>query len=105
MAMDSVWNQQYLLFGQTLGISALIAALPIFALLLLLGVFRKPAWIAGITGLAVTFVLALGGYHMPALPAVSAALYGAAFGLFPISWIVFWAIASALAVVNASSSA
>jgi L-lactate transport len=93
MATDSVWNQQYLLFGQTLGVSALIAALPIFALLLLLGVLRKPAWIAGLTGLGVTFWLALGAYHMPVLPAVSAALYGAAFGLFPISWIVYWAIA------------
>jgi lactate permease len=93
MAIDSVWNQHYLLFGQTLGVSALIAALPIFTLLLLLGVLRKPAWIAGLAGLGVTFALALGAYHMPGLPAVSAALYGAAFGLFPISWIVFWAIA------------
>src|SRR5689334_1971301 len=93
MATDSVWNQQYLLFGQSLGVSALIAALPIFTLLLLLGVLRKPAWIAGLTGLAVTFWLAIGAYHMPASPAVSAALYGAAFGLFPISWIVYWAIA------------
>jgi L-lactate transport len=93
MAIDSVWNQHYLLFGQTLGVSALIAALPIFALLLLLGLFRKPAWIAGLTGLGVTFAIALAAYRMPPQPAVSAALYGAAFGLFPISWIVFWAIA------------
>ena len=40
-----------------------------------------------------TFVLALVAYRMPPEAAVSAALYGAAFGLFPISWIVFWAIA------------
>jgi lactate permease len=93
MPIDLVWNQHYLLFGQTLGISAFIAAMPIFALLLLLGVLRKPAWVAGLTGLAVTLVLALGGYHMPAAPAISAALHGAAFGLFPISWIVYWAIA------------
>ena len=93
MGIDSIWNQPYLLFGQTLGVSALIAALPIFALLLLLGLLRKPAWLAGLTGLAVTFALALAAYHMPAQAAVSAALYGAAFGLFPISWIVFWAIA------------
>jgi lactate permease len=38
-------------------------------------------------------VLAIGGYHMPASTAVSAAFYGAAFGLFPICWIIFWAIA------------
>lgn len=93
MGTDSVWNQHYLLFGQTLGVSALIAALPIFTLLLLLGLFRKPAWIAGLSGLGVTFVIALAAYQMPGAPAISAAVYGAAFGLFPISWIVYWAIA------------
>jgi lactate permease len=88
-----MWSQTYFLFGLNLGLSALIAAVPVFTLLLLLGVFRKPAWIAAVTGLAVTFVLAIGGYHMPAKLALSAAGNGAVFGLFPISWIVFWAIA------------
>ena len=54
---------------------------------------RKPAWVAGIASLAVAFVLAIAGYGMPAKAAVSAAAYGGAFGLFPISWIIFWAIA------------
>jgi L-lactate transport len=87
------WSQTYLLFGRGLGLSALFAATPIFALLILLGILRKPAWLAGLCGLVVTFVLAIGAYHMPAVTAVSAALHGAAFGLFPICWIVFWAIA------------
>jgi L-lactate transport len=87
------WSQTYLLFGKGLAFSAFLAATPLFTLLILLGVLRKPAWLAGIAGLAVTFVLAVGGYHMPMLTAVSAAAQGAAFGLFPISWIVFWAIA------------
>ncbi len=88
-----VWDQSYSLFGLGLGRSACIAALPIFTLLLLLGVLRKAAWIAGLWGLLVTFLLAIFGYHMPALTAVSAAANGVAFGLFPISWIVLWAIA------------
>ena len=54
---------------------------------------KKAAWIAGLAGLAVTLVVAIAGYHMPPLLATSAAVYGAAFGLFPISWIIFWAIA------------
>ncbi len=87
------WSQTYLLFGKGLAFSAFLAATPIFTLLILLGVLRKPAWLAGLSGLAVTFVLAIWAYHMPALTAVSAACHGAAFGLFPISWIVFWAIA------------
>ncbi|MBT9332196.1 L-lactate permease [Paracidobacterium acidisoli] len=87
------WSQTYLLFGKGLAFSAALAATPVLTLLLLLGVFRKAAWIAGLSGLGVTFLLAIGAYHMPTLTAVSAAMDGAAFGLFPISWIVFWAIA------------
>lgn len=37
-------------------------------------------------------VVALGLYGMPAGMMLSATAYGAAFGLFPIGWIVFWAI-------------
>lgn len=89
----SAWHQTYSLFGKNLGASALIAALPIFIFLLLLGAFRKPAWMAGLAGLCAAFALAVGGYGMPAEAAASAALYGAAFGLFPICWIIYWAIA------------
>lgn len=89
----AVWSQTYSLFGQGLGISALIASLPIVVLLFLLGVLRKPAWIAGLAGLAAALGLAILGYRMPAGAAVSAAAYGGAFGLFPICWIIFWAIA------------
>jgi len=87
------WNQAYFLFGRGLLFSALLAALPIFTLLFLLGILRKPAWMAGLSGLAVTLVLAIGAYRMPPLTALSAAANGAAFGLFPITWIIFWAMA------------
>jgi L-lactate transport len=90
---NAIWHQTYMLFGQGLSISALLAALPIFTLLFLLGVLRKPAWLAGTASLAVTLVLAIFGYGMPARSAVSAAAYGSVFGLFPICWIIFWAIA------------
>jgi lactate permease len=42
--MTATWSQNYLPFGQGLAISALIAATPIFPLLPLLGVLRKPAF-------------------------------------------------------------
>jgi L-lactate transport len=89
----AIWHQTYALFGQGLGISSLLAALPIFTLLFLLGVLRKAAWIAGITALAVALGLAIFGYGMPARTAISASIYGGVFGIFPISWIIFWAIA------------
>ena len=87
------WQQTYLLFGFGRNVSFLFAALPIFTMLLLLGVFRKPAWMAGIDGLIVTLLLAIFGYHMPVVTAFSAVIYGAAFGIFPICWIIFWALA------------
>ena len=90
--MNTVWQQGYYIWGQNLAVSAAIAAIPVFVLLFLLGVQRKPAWIAGLAGLGATLVIALGGYHMPVLLTFSSAAYGAAFGLFPISWIVIWAI-------------
>lgn len=87
------WEQSYLLFGQGIAVSALIAALPVLAVLVILGGLRKPAWLAGLCGLGVSLAVALGCYRMPVSLACSAAAYGAAFGLFPICWIVFWAIA------------
>ncbi len=93
MNLPPIWSQAYTLGGLGPAASALVAALPIFTLLLFLAVLRKPAWLAGIVGLVVTIVLAVAGYGMPAPTAISAAIYGAAFGLFPISWIIFWAIA------------
>jgi lactate permease len=87
-----IWNQTYLLFGHGLAFSCLVASLPVIALILLLGVFRKPAWMASPIGLAVAFLVATLAYRMPIRLAISAAANGAAFGLFPILWIIFWAI-------------
>jgi L-lactate transport len=91
--MNSAWQQTYNLFGHGLPASAAVAAIPIVTLLFLLGVMRKPAWFASLLALGVTIVLAAAGYKMPARLILSSATYGAAFGLFPISWIVLWAIA------------
>jgi len=86
------WRQNYLPFAGGIGVSSVVAALPIAVVLLLLGVFRKAAWIAGLAGLMTALLVAVTGYHMPPTLALSSAVYGAAFGLFPISWIVFSAI-------------
>jgi L-lactate transport len=90
--MTSGWLQSYLLFGQGLGVSALIAMIPTLLLLLLLAVLRKPAWIAAVSGLIAALLLARVGYGMSIGHALSSAAYGACFGVFPISWIVFWAL-------------
>lgn len=87
-----MWQPPQTPVADSLLYSALIAALPIAALLVLLGILRKPAWIAGLSGLATAALVAAFAYGMPAGTLVSAVAYGACFGLFPIGWIVFWAI-------------
>jgi lactate permease len=64
----------------------------VFALLYLLGVKRKPAWVAALAGLATAAGVAVVFYHMPVRTMLSAVAYGAAFGLFPIGWVVLTAI-------------
>jgi lactate permease len=87
-----VWQQNYTPVAQSLALSALVAALPIFTLLYLLGVKRKPAWIAALAGLGSAVIVAVAAYQMPLLTMLSAVAYGAAFGLFPIGWVVLTAI-------------
>ena len=90
--MLSTWSQAYEFGTLGLPLSALLAGSPIFVLLFLLGVLRKPAWMAALAGLATAIVVALAGYGMPPVMALSSIGYGAAFALFPISWIIYWAI-------------
>jgi len=61
-------------------LSTLVAALPIFVLLLLIGILRKPAWMSALAGLAAGLVVAIVAYGMPVKLAVSSSLMGAAFG-------------------------
>jgi L-lactate transport len=87
-----MWQQTYTPIAGSAGLSALVAALPVFTLLLLLGVFRKPSWVASIAGLGTAALVALAAYQMPMGLLLAAVSYGAAFGLFPIGWVVFWAV-------------
>jgi L-lactate transport len=87
-----MWPQNYSPLLGSVPLSALAAALPIFTLLYLLGIRRKPSWVAGLSGLGAALVVALFLYRMPPALAASAILYGAAYALFPITWVIFWAI-------------
>ncbi len=87
-----MWQQNYIPLAGSLALSAALASLPIMALLFTLGVRRVAAWKASLIGLSMAALVALFIYRMPVLTAFSAIAYGTAFGLFPICWIVFWAI-------------
>jgi L-lactate transport len=85
-------QQAYFPVGANLAASAAVAALPIIVLLYLLGIRRTPTWKAALFGLGTALAVALFCYRMPPVEALSAVGYGAAYGLFPICWVVVWAI-------------
>jgi len=88
-----MWDQVYVPVTGSLPLSAAVASLPLIVLLIALGLLRMSAWKAGLLGLAAAVVVALAVYGMPVRLVLGATAYGAAFGLFPIAWIVFWAVA------------
>jgi lactate permease len=87
-----MWQHNYAPIGGSLGVSALVAAIPLIVLFVMLGVLRKASWISALSALGAAFLVALLAYGMPAQLALISAIYGAAYGLFPIAWIVFAAI-------------
>lgn len=78
--------------GGSLVWSCVVASMPIVTVLVLLGVFRRPAWQASSAGLAAGLVLALSAWDLPAANAFSSALAGGTFALVPVMWIVFNAL-------------
>ena len=75
-----------------LTITCLVALIPVVFLLVLLAVFRLPAWLATLLGSAVTFALAVGVWHMPLDDGGRAYLYGSATGVWNVDWITFWGL-------------
>jgi lactate permease len=74
-------------FG-SLALSAVAAALPILLLFVLLGVLKVRAPFAAMASLGLSIVLAIVGWNMPPVQALSAAAAGVFYGLFPILWIL-----------------
>src|SRR5579859_4634367 len=84
----------------SLALSFCVAILPIATVLVLLGIFRRPAWQAALAGLIVGLILATTVWGLPAQVALASATNGAVFALWPVMWIVI----NALFVYNISVS-
>jgi lactate permease len=78
--------------GGSLALSALCGAIPLLTLFVLLGGLKVRAWLAGLISLGVSLVVAIVLFDMPVGQALLAGTEGAAFGFFPILWIVINAI-------------
>ncbi|HOI45788.1 MAG TPA: L-lactate permease, partial [Candidatus Aminicenantes bacterium] len=81
------WSQVYNPLESSL-LSTLVAAVPIIVLLGSLAFFRLRAHWAALLGLASAIVISIAVFGMPASKGLSVALFGAAYGLFPIGWII-----------------
>jgi lactate permease len=73
-----------------LTLTCLVALIPVVFLLVLLAVFRLPAWLATLLGSIVTFILAAWIWKMPFDQGSRAYVYGAATGVWNVNWITFW---------------
>src|SRR5262245_11339985 len=81
------WSQVYDPLGHPL-LSTLLAALPVIVLLGALGVFKLQAHLAALLALATSLLVAVLVFGMPVKMAGASMAYGAAYGLFPIGWII-----------------
>jgi lactate permease len=81
------WTQDYDPLGLP-ALSTMIAALPVVVLLGSIALLRLRIHLAALLGLGVALLVALLVYRMPPQTAVATTLFGAAYGLFPIGWII-----------------
>ena len=86
-APTSSWQQQYDPTGRW-WLSTILAALPVIVLLCSLALGHIKAHYAALLGLVTALLTATFGFHMPARMAGATTVYGLAYGLFPIGWIV-----------------
>jgi lactate permease len=87
-----VYTQVFDPVGDSLLASAVFAVLPLLTLFVLLGVVKLQARFAALAALAVAVLVAIIVYGMPVGQTVLSGTEGAAFGFFPILWIVIAAI-------------
>ncbi len=73
-----------------LTLTCLVALIPVVSLLVMLAVFRWPAWLATLIGSVITFALAVAVWKMPTDEGSHAYVYGAATGVWNVDWITFW---------------
>lgn len=85
------WQQIYDPMGN-IWLSSAIALIPIIFFFLALAVFRLKGSVAGTITVALALLVALFLYQMPVTLALSSAIYGFFYGLWPIAWIIIGAV-------------
>src|ERR1035437_10139717 len=76
----------------SLGVSALIATVPLAVVLIMMGGLRKSGALSAAMGLATAIVLALCVWGMPLQLVLLSGSFGLVYAVWPILWIVFAAL-------------
>lgn len=85
--MEQIWLQNYDPLNNA-WLSTILAALPIIILLGSIAIFQMRIHLAAVLGLLVAAAVALFAFNMPGTAVAASTVYGGAYGLFPIGWIV-----------------
>jgi L-lactate transport len=91
LAPASIWPQP-LSPVHSLGLSALVAAIPLAIVLILMGVLRRSSLFASGCGLAGAWLCALLVWRMPFALALWSTLFGCIYAVWPIMWTVVGAL-------------
>ena len=75
-----------------LGLTVLVALIPVLFLLVLLAVFRVTAWLATLIGSILTLIIAIVVWQVPVGGGIQAYLIGSANGIWAVDWITFWGV-------------
>src|ERR1035437_8260769 len=82
-----VWAQAYDPLGRW-WLSTIVASMPVVVLLGAMALLKWKAHVAAMAGLATALAIAVVVFHMPLRLALASTVYGAAYGIFPIAWII-----------------
>ncbi|MEO5804742.1 MAG: L-lactate permease [Verrucomicrobiota bacterium] len=84
---NPIWFQNYDPLHNAV-LSTMVAAVPVVVLLGSIAFLKIRIHLAALLGLLVAVLIAWGVYGMPVKTTIASTLYGAAYGLFPIGWII-----------------
>ncbi|WP_100332204.1 L-lactate permease [Bacillus xiapuensis] len=86
------YQQQFTPIADNLGLSALIALIPILFFFWALAIKRMKGYKAGLWTLGISLVLSAIAYKMPVSLSLLSASQGAVYGLLPIGWIIITSV-------------
>jgi lactate permease len=84
----SMYQQVYDPVADSLGLTSLFAAIPLTLMFVMLGVFKRSPQLSALVSLAATVAVATLVYPMPFSAALNSGLFGVAFAILTIAWIL-----------------